>query len=122
MPKIQIEVKKVGSDATWTEDYTINHDDPTEWATDIINQFNNSLRSHEHPRELVGVIVLNPNGTPKREHEWEKTNLFTVIRGNRNYDIAACKHCGITGKRFGMSSTVSRDSKYRAKKYEFCTD
>lgn len=122
MPKIQIEVKKEGSDSTWTEDYTIDHKDPTEWATDTIYQFNRTRKPGEKPRELVAVTILNPDGTPKRDHDWEKSNLFTVIRGNQNYDTVKCTICGITGKRFGMSSTIKIDSKYRAKKYESCND
>lgn len=122
MPKIQIEVKKEGSAVSWTEDYTIDHNDPDEWARETIDRFNRTRKTGEKTRQLVGVTVLNPEGTPKREHEWVKTNLVTLVRAGQHYDIATCSHCGITGKRFGLNEAVYRDTKYRAKKYEFCND
>lgn len=122
MPRIQIEVKKEGSDFSWTEDYTIDHNDPNEWANEIIDRFNRTRKPGEKTRELIGVTILNPDGTPKREHNWEKSNLATIVRANQNYDTVKCTNCGVTGKRFGLSSAIKIDSKYRAKKYEFCND
>lgn len=122
MPKIQIEVQKEGSDVSWTEDYTIDHNDPAEWAAETIDRFNRSRKPGEKIRKLIGVTVLDPDGQPRPEHNWEKSNLATIVRGKQNYDTVKCTNCGITGKRFGLSSGIKIDSKYRAKKYEFCKD
>lgn len=84
----------------------------------MIDNFNKTLRQGERTRELVGVEVLDePTGLGK--HEWSKTNLVTVVRGSQMYDKMRCDNCGITGKRFGLGG-VTRDSKYKAKKYEKC--
>lgn len=72
------------------------------------------------PRELVSVEVIEDNTVVKHEHKWEKENLVTIVKGEYIYDIMKCSVCGITGKRYGLSSDVQRDSKYRAKIYDTC--
>lgn len=120
LPKIEIEVKKVGHESTWKEEYVIdNNITPLEWAEKTIEKFNATLYPGESPRELVGVQVLNEIDKPN-EHKWVKTNLFTIVRGSNVYDTMECEHCRITGKRRGLGSEVARDSKYKAKKYENC--
>ncbi|MCY9738144.1 hypothetical protein M5X17_31115 [Paenibacillus alvei] len=118
MPKILMKVKKIGSDVVWNEEYDNCPAEPYVWAKAIIDNFNATLREGEALRELVDVVVLNEDTVI--EHEWEKTNLFTIVRGTKNYDTMQCKCCGVTGKRFGLSDVVTRDSKYKAKKYDKC--
>lgn len=122
MKKIEIEVKKIGAESTWTEEYEIDSDNTDAWALKTIQNFNATLRPGEKARELVSVKVLaDVNSIQKKEHEWEKTNLYTIIRGSQNYDTMKCSNCHITAKRFGLGdSMIKRDSKYRAKKYEHC--
>lgn len=122
MPKIEIEVKKVGHKETWTEEYVIdNNINHVEWAERTIENFNATLHHGESPRELVGVQVLNETDKPNK-HKWVKTNLMTIVRGSNFYDTMKCEICNITGKRHGLGSEIKRDSKYKAKKYEKCID
>lgn len=94
-------------------------DDPMTFATNLVAKFNKSLRINESPREVVGVKVLGESAV-LHEHAWTKQNLVTVIRGGTNYDIMKCERCDVTGKRFGLSRSVIRDSQYRAKCYSHC--
>lgn len=103
---------------TWKEQYKCDGD-PQTFATELLSKFNTTLRTGEKARELVGVRVLEDEPTVL-DHVWSKENLFTVENRGRYYDVMRCKRCGITGKRFGLSGSVRRDSKYRAKKYEKC--
>ncbi|GAA4827878.1 hypothetical protein GCM10023310_00680 [Paenibacillus vulneris] len=116
MPRIEIEVRQVGSTIAWKEKYDCSVD-PHEFAQSMIDRFNDTLRINENPRELVSVKVLDENMS---EHVWRKLNSFTIVRGNRAYDKMRCERCGVTGKRHGLSPGVKRDSEYRAKKYEKC--
>lgn len=120
MPKIEIEVKRVGSSTSWKEEYVIDGDNPYEWAKNTIDNFNATLNPHESPRELVGVEVLDKS-EKNNKHSWTKTNLITIVRGSSVYDTMKCEKCGITGKRHGLGQDgVIPDSKYRYKKYEKC--
>lgn len=118
MPRIEIEVRNVGSDTTWREQYDCS-DDPQKWAKELIDRFNATLQPMEKPRELVGVEVLD-EAIGSGKHVWRKENLMTIVRGSRSYDKMRCEKCGITGKRFGLGQGVIRDRKYQAKKYEKC--
>lgn len=121
MAKIEIEVKKIGSERTWKEEYVIDNDNPVEWAKTTIDNFNATLHSGESPRELVGVEVLDES-EKNSQHKWIKTNLMTIVRGSSVYDTMECENCGITGKRYGLGKEVIRDSKYKAKKYDKCSN
>ncbi|WP_213505423.1 hypothetical protein [Paenibacillus faecis] len=118
MPRIEIEVKNVGSKTTWKEQYDCTGD-PDTWAINLINEFNATLQSNEQPRELVGVKVLGDAPENVGKHEWRKENLITLVKGSMSYDKMRCEKCGITGKRFGLGG-VKRDPKYKAEKYNQC--
>ncbi len=119
MPMIELEVKTVGSDATWTEKYDCKGD-PGRWAADLVSRFNAALRPGERPRELVAVRVLE-DAPPAPDHIWRKENLTTIIdQVGPSYDVYRCERCGITGKRFGVGEGIRRDLRYGAKKYEKC--
>lgn len=87
-----------------------------DWADRTVRKFNATLRPGERARTLTGV---RGEGDSKAHH-WLKTSLATQMRGNIAFDNYRCDRCGITGKRYGLSGTVKRDAKYRAKKYEEC--
>jgi len=38
------------------------------------------------------------------EHEWNKTNIFTMPGGYDNYE---CQRCGLKGRRYGVSEYVT---------------
>lgn len=120
MPKIEIEVKKVGSSTTWNEEYIIDNPNVYEWAKNTIDKFNATLYPGESPRELVEVKILS-DSEKENKHNWIKTNLITIVRGKSSYDTMKCEKCGITGKRYGLrDNAVEFDAKYRYKKYEKC--
>ena len=90
--------------------------DPNVWARDTIARFNATLRPKELPRRLIEVRI----GGVSELHQWEKHSVATIMDHLGTYDTMRCRHCGITGKRFGLSGAIRRDSKFRAKKYAKC--
>lgn len=115
--KFKIKVKNCYTN--WEEEYTenISENEIDAFGMDLIANYNRTLRPGENPREYLGYIVVDQE---YKNHEWEKQNLATIIGKGRNYDIYKCKICGVTGKRYGLSGSVLRDYKYRAKKYQSC--
>jgi hypothetical protein len=99
------------------ETYVENITDPVKWGQNLVDQYNRDIpvRGGE-PRKFLGAEIISDI----KEHEWEKTNLFTIMRGKRVYDTYKCKRCGITAKVFGLNTTKVRDAKYKAKKYDVC--
>jgi len=101
----------------WDEEYDKNIDDPKKWAEETIENFNNTLYPGEKARVLLDVIIEDPN--TRKEHEWEKTNIVTIIKRGQLYDIYRCVKCGITAKRYGLGD-IKIDSKFKAKVYQRC--
>ncbi|MGL6083892.1 MAG: hypothetical protein ACRC4N_16080 [Gammaproteobacteria bacterium] len=122
MPKIKMNVKYLKTGFISPEVYEIDaNENPEEWAKDVIDNFNSTLRVGESPRELVSVEVLDEDEHSEK-HNWEKKNFVTVVkRGQFPHDVYQCKKCGITGKRFGFDDGVSRDYRYRNPKFEKCS-
>jgi hypothetical protein len=89
----------------WSEDYNraeiLNLQEAAVWGENLIQRFNNSLRPGETPRKYVGVEEA-PDSDALIPHEWQKTNLVTIIKGLQVYDTAICLRCNITAKRFGL--------------------
>jgi len=107
-----IRVREEGTNHTWTETYDYasvdSIADATEWAHDTIDNFNADRRKGEERRELLEVTILGPS--KKIPHEWEKTNLVTILeKGMRPYDTYECSECGATGKRFGLDPSIVPD-------------
>jgi len=101
------------------EEYNKNVEDPREWAKRTVNFFNETLRPDEKPREFVDGIVP---GSRNDKHEWAKwTHGMSVCFRDTLVDLMYCKRCGITGKRYRMSSHVKIDSKYRKKAFRKCS-
>lgn len=114
MPKMKLVVEN--DLGRFEEIYDKHVNDPQAYAEGIIAYFNATLKPDELPRRLVSVTLLGAGNS----HNWEKSNLTTQFRGHRLYDTARCTLCGVTGKRYGLSGTVKRDSRFRAKKWETC--
>lgn len=103
----------------WFEEYAIdNSEDPASYINGMIEKFNDTLRPGEKPRTCLGFDLVESNDM--KEHDWEKTNLFTKSWHGKSYDTYKCKQCGITGKRWGLSPDITRDPRYKAKKYDWC--
>lgn len=123
MKKACMKCKSVNNEYVWEEKYEVsNETNSRRYLTDMIDRFNNTLRPKESAREILEVWEedFGTDVTPNIPHEWEKTNLVTQSNRGRMYDTYKCTRCGITGKRFGLSEIVTRDSKYNANKYNFC--
>lgn len=102
----------------WKEDYEENTTNPLEFARNVIDRWNKTLRPHEKARVLLGIQSEGTQTRPK--HDWHKVNQVTVVSGGGTYDVYQCSHCGITGKRFGLQGEVRRDIKYKPKVYNRC--
>lgn len=120
MRRIRAIITNTTIDRAWGEEYDIaDNENATSYMTNIINNFNNTLRPGEKPRTLIATEEVSENGI--QQHQYEKTNLVTIQGRNGMYDTCKCRICGVTGKRYGLGGTVIRDSKYKAKCYENCT-
>ena len=117
--KIRTHVKN--SNSKWTEDYIIGEEiDAEKYVKDMINNFNNTLHKGENPREVEKIEILDELVLPMKKHIWEKQNMVTIVGKGIPYDKYKCTECGVTGKRFGLSPNVIRDSKFEALKYAHC--
>lgn len=104
-----------------SEEYEFNDcnvPDPEKWAKETLNKFNATLHAGELARIFVGIQILERNTRP--DHNWEKTNLVTIISKGKSYDAAKCKVCGITSKRFGIGGGYVRDPKFADSLYSRC--
>lgn len=104
----------------WTEEHTYKGDMPENYFDNMIRVYN-VQEKHRYgdkgkPRTLVKLekFHIKSFNTP---HDWGKTSLVTELGG---YDKYKCKVCGITGKRHGLSSCITRDAKYKPKVYTYC--
>ena len=105
----------------WEEKYDdsdFGSQDPHEWARETVERFNASLRPHELPRKVEQTEVIDLDDVV--QHRWVKMSLSTQYFRGHMVDYHRCEICGVTGKRFGLSSTIKRDSKFRAKVYDRC--
>ena len=111
------------SGETWTEDFDIagakTMAEAQRGVEDSVFTFNYTLRPGALPR-ILDVIEVGGDG--KLAHDWEKTSLVTEFGkfGGAAFDRYRCRRCGITGKRYGLSETISRDRKYSASKWSAC--
>ena len=101
--------------------FPVGEPDLDAWAQELVTRFNAGLRPGEMPRHVVKTEVADLVGDVKIEHQWEKTNLVTIVKGQRMYDTARCAVCGITAKRYGVGG-YERDPKFRSAKYEWCLE
>lgn len=122
--KIRIKVRNVVTAEEWTEDYDKvgigdngNTMQAEDWARNLIEGFNKGCHTGQSNRELLGVELIGASTA----HDWYKrTDGMSVRFRGRIADIFECRICGVTGKRFGLFSTIQRDSRFRAKRFEVC--
>lgn len=101
---------------SWWEEYS--DDDPEDHAKSLVEFFNSTLRPGEKPRRLLQVEVLDE---AHQEHDWQKrTDGMSIRFRGKTVDLMRCSRCGVTGKRFGLSTVVKIDSKYRKKAFQLC--
>ena len=103
----------------WWEPYERDVKDARAWAVEAIARFNDTLRPHEKERTLLEVVIEDESNAGF--HRWIKLTAgqSVAFRGSI-VDLMQCERCKITGKRYGLSENIKRDSVYRAKKYERC--
>lgn len=112
----------------WEEVYTEEISDPTKWGQELVNKFNATIPTRGGElRQFLGAEILS-NSPPiksapnlKPAHHWQKTNIVGIQRGAKIWDTYTCLTCGITGKMYGIGK-ITRDAKFKAKKYEFCKE
>jgi hypothetical protein len=119
--KFVLTVKHKRSNLRWPENYDIPEiktaEEAERWARATIHRFNDTLRPGEQPREYVSVALV----AQSEKHAWTKTNLVTLSDARFGmYDRMECAACKITGKRFGLSSSIKVDRKFKSTKYKRC--
>lgn len=61
----------------YPECYTVNSSDPYQWAIDLVDEFNSSLRPFEREREVVKVLLVSEKQYASKQ--WEK-RIFDEFR------------------------------------------
>ena len=97
------------------EDYDINTDDPVKHTQQIIDEFNRYRPAH--PRTFITLRIISKIND---NHEYKKMNLVTIMHKGRSFDTYQCKKCKVTAKRYGLSSSIVRDDRYRNDKFNKC--
>lgn len=117
-------VRDKGQDREWKEPY----DEPglnslaeiKDWAIKTVDRFNETLRPHEKPRELVNIEI--PENSESDEHKWYKFRPMTQADSGSLYDLMKCEKCGIMGKRYGLGEGgVTRESPFTSHKFASCS-
>ena len=116
MMKFQIKVKSDDKGTEWTEDYerpnVVDQSSADKEGAKIIDYFNSTCQPGESRRTLIAVVF--GSGKAIENHQWHKTNSFTVIdKGGAMYDTMECSRCGITGKRYNIHGGVLLDGQFR---------
>lgn len=121
MAIFRMQVKDDKTGLSWWEEYErdIPIDRCQAEAEGIMRVWNDGLRPHENPRTLLKVDAVSDvfNG-----HRWEKsTGGMSVPFRGQHVDLYYCERCRITGKKFGLQSSVRIDSKFRGDKFKTCS-
>jgi len=114
--KFRVKVSDGTSD--WWETYDLATDDPDQWAKEIMDSFNATLRPGERSRIVEEIEVLDKDSVER--HTWEKVSLVTERNRHGEHDRMKCKYCSITGKRYGIGGGITVDSQYKSKVYQRC--
>ena len=118
--EFKIHVKDFRAD--WWESYNKSEVVDQASAEDVgrrmVQYYNDTLKPGERKRTFL-ESQLTTNSGVHESHEWEKTNLYTVMERGRNFDTAECKKCGVTAKRYGLGEP-RLDSQFRAQAFRYC--
>lgn len=117
--RFRAKIRITGTQHWFWETFEANCKSPRQYVLSVLRGFNATLRSGERAREYGGISKILDN---RREHVWEKTNLVTISKRGQMYDTAKCKNCPVTAKRHGLSDYHVRDPKFKAKKWERCSE
>ncbi len=115
--KFSVEIRDKGSRESHVETYDVNTSDPEAWAKGTMDYFNSTLHPGEKEREVVSVSILEKYSL--KDHKWEKQNLVTISDQGDLHDAMKCKVCGITAKRYGLS-TIVYDKRFNKKVFCRC--
>lgn len=117
---LAVDIDSNAVDGFWEEAETRKDQTPQERAGEIVDRFNATLRPGEKQRKIVGVRQIGDDAVfiDPKEHDWEKTNFFTIVKRKQIYDTYKCRNCKATGKRYGLSAEVILD--YRSRKKVNC--
>lgn len=123
--KFTLTCRHRGDEATWDEAYemdVVNTREEAElWGNATIRSFNETRCTGERPRELVSVKVEAATSGAKKDHDWNKTNLVTVMpKRGQSYDTYRCQACGVTARRYGVGESPVLDPKYKTRVYWRC--
>lgn len=113
-------ITDIDNSHAWVEEFDrCREGKPEDVVEEIVENFNRSRnpRGNEVRRKLVEVL----SSTTSESHDWRKSSAVTEIRNHASFDRYVCINCGITGKRVGLSSQITRDHQYRGKRYEKCS-
>jgi hypothetical protein len=116
--KFEALIEEPATGNQWWEGYDEQTDNPYKWMMLQLNHFNRTLKPHENPRCLLKIKIIN-RGNPI-DHDWKKSNLITIKKGNKVFDTYQCNRCGATGKRYGLSPKITIDAKCKTKKHRDC--
>jgi len=59
--KIRLTIKEAVTGDEWIEDY-VTSEDPNIFATNLIDNFNNTLRPNEHLRKFTSIEIIEDEG------------------------------------------------------------
>lgn len=118
--RIRVHVSHKDGGEPWTEEYDLEDSvDPEEWARETVERFNETLRPHEKLRKVLRVEKLG--ASLHKNHVWTKVSVMGQSGpGGRIFDRMKCETCSVTGKRYGLGSSVKRDSEFRQPAFEYC--
>lgn len=122
--KFSVRCRNVGEEDEWSEPYEKDNvktrAEAEQWAKECIEYFNDTCRSGEPHREVVGVVVDDSTADNVKEHDWQKSNLVTIRSPVGMYDAYRCRRCEVTAKRYGLGGDFMLDRKYRSAVYQRC--
>lgn len=93
------------------------------WALRMLLEYNRQeLDRHGACHGRFRILLRTAiNESARQAHRWRKKNAATRRDRLGLYDVHECERCGVTGKRFGLSGTIKRDSIFRANVYGNCS-
>src|ERR1700704_4568438 len=117
--KILIKHKGAADKTAWWEDYDKSEvnsaADAEKWGCETIERFNNTALPGERLREFLKSELI---GQGTLHHNWRNQNLvLLMIRGPVPFDVMKCGRCGITGRRYGLQESVTRDKQFNKDKF-----